>query len=336
MRDGLDRPLLRRRMLIGGMLLASALGLIIMSRSATGFAARAADGPSGLTPTIQTPGRSKAARSAPRLGGGPPGGKVWSLAIARTAPGALFASFWEGGIFKSTNGGDSWVEVDAGIPNTLCELTVDPANAAVAYASCLDEIYRTTDAGQSWVRVGPRLDHPTLPQVAPSDSTVLYLQAGAGASRGLYVSRDRGESWRAVAGPRSSEIGGLLGIDPVRASVLYANSRGGHGVFRSRDGGRSWIAVTNGLPGGDGVCSLAIDPSDANTMYAGTVSHGLFKTTSGGEHWEPVGEGVLGERVCRVAVGGRSEGHAVVYAGDPPFRSDDAGARWTAIGTWAW
>ena len=74
-----------------------------------------------------------------------------------------------------------------------------------------------------------------------------------------------------------------IAVDP--SGVLYAAGR--KGVYKSTDHGATWNAHNDGL-GSLNIRSLAISPSDPNTIYAGTNGTGLYRSRDGGERWESV------------------------------------------------
>jgi len=66
---------------------------------------------------------------------GPEGGNVSALAIDPATPATLYAGTWGGGVFKSTNGGESWSAVNTGLTNTdVRALAIDPDTPATLYA----------------------------------------------------------------------------------------------------------------------------------------------------------------------------------------------------------
>ena len=188
-------------------------------------------------PSPRTPG-------AHIIGGGPDGGQVSSLALAAGRPTTIFASFEQGGVFKSTDGGSSWAPADHGLPErSLCALAADPDHPAVVYAHCLDELFKTIDAGASWLRLAIDFNYWSVATVAPSDSRVLY----AFPPSRVFKSRDGGRQWAAVvASGLPDEQVSTAEVDPANPAVVYAGTP--VGIFKSRDGGTSWTSTNRGLP----------------------------------------------------------------------------------------
>ena len=115
-------------------------------------------------------------------------------------------------------------------------------------------------------------------------------------------------------------------IDPQNPSMVYAGSSS-HGVYKSTDGGTTWNAVNSGLPSillDVYVSTLAVDPKNAGTLYAGS-REGLFKSTDGGTSWSKTG---LTAEPYALVIDPRNMGS--VYAATPAglFKSTDGGASW--------
>lgn len=125
---------------------------------------------------------------------------------------------------------------------------------------------------------------------------------------------------------------------PTRAGVIYLGGDVG-GVYKTEDYGHNWRMINNGLAN-YAVFSLAVDPSNPDTVYASTVG-GLCKSTDAGESWEllpEVGPKELAivakkKKTIRAIAVDPSDGN-IVYAGTPKgkvFRSMDGGQSWKEI-----
>src|SRR4029077_16210723 len=117
---------------------------------------------------------------------------------------------------------------------------------------------------------------------------------------GITKSTDGGVSWSAAntglhmtLTPTGSYPNvSVLAIDPQNTSTLYAATNSCcptvAGVLKSTDGGASWTPTGSGLPSTPGgffpVRSLAIDPQNSGTVYAGTAL-GIYKSSDGGGSW---------------------------------------------------
>ncbi len=229
------------------------------------------------------------------------GGNGWTgfggIAVLAVSP-ELATAYGVGssGIFKTTDGGLTWIPTGGAPANPFVNvLVVDPISP------------RTLYGGTGASPPCPAPCFPPLP--AP----------------GVYKSTDGGATWM-PAGLQSVFVRALV-IDPTAPSLIYAGT--GSGVFRSTDGASSWLDASAGLSGA-AVYALALDPNAPRTLYAGT-SAGVFKSNDFGAFWTPMNAGLTASRVSALALDPIATG--TVYAGTDAgvFRSTDAGSSWQAL-----
>jgi photosystem II stability/assembly factor-like uncharacterized protein len=96
-----------------------------------------------------------------------------------------------------------------------------------------------------------------------------------------------------------------LAVAPSRPDTLYAATNAG--LARSEDGGKTWR-----LRPAEGLHRIAVDPKDADTVYAGTRSAGVLRSTDGGATWQPFGEGLPSQSISTLAFDATGK---VLYAG---------------------
>lgn len=172
----------------------------------------------------------------------------------------------------------------------------------------------------------------------PVGSIVFDLDVrGEGPTAGLNANNT---GWTSL-GP--GNIGGrtrALAIDPANPSRIFATGVGG-GVWRSTDSGSSW-APTNDLMANLAVCSLVMDPTDANTLFAGTGEgfsnvdavrgEGIFKSTDGGLNWTKVTPDSDSNYFYINSLTISNDGQ-ILLAGTTTgiFRSQDAGITWSQV-----
>lgn len=176
------------------------------------------------------------------------------LAYASTG-GLLGWIFNTHALWRSEDDGVSWQRgaVPGGLSSAVgdcCRLMVDPQDESTAYAivggvgigRTGDLVLRSLDAGRTWAEL-PLPGLSTHLSIAGTDPPTLVLQAldegAAGGRYALYVSTDRGETWRVSAGLPATVAVNSMVSDPRRPARLFAGTDG-RGVFRSLDAGATW------------------------------------------------------------------------------------------------
>jgi photosystem II stability/assembly factor-like uncharacterized protein len=179
------------------------------------------------------------------------------------------SSSWGDGIYKSVNGGLTWIKMGLAETRHIGKIVVDPADPNVVWVAAV---------GHLW---------------------------GSNAERGVYQTIDGGATWRKVL-YRDENTGAIdLAMDPHDHNVVFAamyqrqrkgwgfNGGGpGSGLYRTTDGGATWSELTNGLPGGDkGRIGITLSARDSRTVYAVVEADppgagGVFRSVNRGDNWE--------------------------------------------------
>ena len=189
-----------------------------------------------------------------------------------------------GGVWKTENGGISWRNISDGFFKTASvgAIAVAQSDPNVIYVgmgeSCFrgdasfgDGVYKSIDAGKTWVNVGLAATRQiSRIRIHPQNANIAYVAAfgdafGPGPDRGVYRTRDGGKTWQKVLF-RDNNSGAIdLSMDPSNPNMLYASllefrrypwglrSAGpGTGLFKTTDGGDHWTELTNnpGMPSG--------------------------------------------------------------------------------------
>ena len=254
-----------------------------------------------------------------------PGGGGWipAIAIAPSPSGSVYVACDVGGVYKSTNDGASWVINNQGLTNSDSQsITVDPHNSSIVYIATTGGIFKSTDGGENWL-----------------------------AKRNGFVEI---EKW-SFSAPVSA-----LAIDPANPDILYAGigrvkgfgnsyeeSHGQGTIYKSVDGGENWFIVNTGTSTIDSsavIRSIAVDPSNTNTLYTVT-GKGLYKSTDGGTNWImkndglPVYSGETTPSVHKVIVNPHNPSILYVTVQTKPntnpwqggvYKSTDGGENWIA------
>ena len=220
-----------------------------------------------------------------------------------------------GGVYKSTNGGTSWTQVNSGLTNgeVVRAIAIHPTGPDTVYVGIYPGVFKTTNGGTSWTAVNIVLPANTSVNalaIDPKTPQTVY----AGTDAGVYKTTNGGASWTAINAGLPKDIAqgivDALAIDPSSPQTVYAGTFGG-GVFKSADGGTAWTAINTGLAN-TSVVSLAIAPSSPQTVYAGTYEGGMFKTTTGGTSWTAINAGLPADDpgISALAIGPQT-----IYAG---------------------
>lgn len=242
------------------------------------------------------------------------GGQVNALVSNGTA---LFAGTL-GGVFRSTDSGQSWVAVNTGLTN----LSV---NALAAIGTNLfagtdgGGVFRSTDNGNSWASANSGIGNQFVYALTANGATLFAGTNGGG----IYRSTDNGQSWSAV------NTG--LPVAAVRSfAVSGANIFAGienNGVFLSTNNGQSWTAANTGLPLDVQYTTLAI--SGLN-IFAGTRGGGpgnLYVSTNNGQSWNVVTGAPRTFYSASIVIGT----NIFVGASTGIFRSTDNGQSWNQV-----
>lgn len=167
-------------------------------------------------------------------------------------------------MYKTTDGGAAWRIIDAGLPPApnLRAIAIDPKSTATLYAGSGAGVFKSEDAGNTWVKVDLNATNVTSIIIDFQDTSTIY----AGSHVGLFKTTNAGRRWRDVGEMLSGAAIQALALDQRNPAIIYANAF--PGVFKSTDGGKTWSET--GLTGGLGIFGLAIDPINTSTLYAAT------------------------------------------------------------------
>ncbi len=228
-------------------------------------------------------------------------------------------------------------------------------------------MWKTTDAGDTWVPVTDGLIHSSsVGAVAVSETNPDLVWIGMGEScirgniqpgDGVYKSTDAGKTWTHM-GFKDSDAIAKIRIHPTNPEVVFVAGFGKYGtpsdergVFKTVDGGKTWRKVLF-RDHKTGAVDIAIDRNNPNVMFAalweafrveysmssGGPGSGLFKSTDGGEHWTEITRnpglpaGIDGKIGVAVSGADSNRVYAIVENQNGGlFSSDDAGGSWKQV-----
>ncbi|HEX9894409.1 MAG TPA: glycosyl hydrolase [Gemmatimonadales bacterium] len=299
------------------------------------------------------------------------GGRSVAAAGSQARPNEYWMGTTGGGVFKTTDGGESWTPVsDRHFGGTIGAIAVAESNPDIVYVgggefpirgntSHGDGVYKTTDGGRSWSYLGlVETRHIGKIRVHPRNPDVVYVAAlgqvfGPSPERGIFKSTDGGRNWRRVLFRNDSTGAVDLSMDPNNPDVLYAglwqahrrpwqlvSGGAGSGLFKSTDGGEHWTEITRnpGLPprGLVGNVGISVSPAQASRVYA-LIEHdsgGVFRSDDGGATWIKVNtERRLRQRAWYYTrIYADTRDPNTVYVSNVQFlKSTDGGRSWTPL-----
>ncbi len=251
---------------------------------------------------------------------GPVGNRVIAVIGIPGDSNTYYVGAASGGIFKSTDGGANWSPIfDSQPVSSIGSLAVAPSDVNVVWAGTGETfirsnisqgngIYKSTDAGKTWKRMGlENTGRIGRIVIDPRDPGIVFAAAmghcyGPQQERGVYRTMDGGKTWERVLFVDDKTGCSDIAMDPNNPRILFAGMwpmlirtwgkwSGGPGgsLHVSRDGGTTWKRLEgSGLPKTEiGKVGLAVAPSDSSRIYAliETKDEGLWRSDNGGNSW---------------------------------------------------
>jgi photosystem II stability/assembly factor-like uncharacterized protein len=203
------------------------------------------------------------------------------------------SSSWGQGIFKSTNGGRSWLHMGLMESRQIGRIVIDPLNRDVVYVAAAGHlwgpnkergVYKTLDGGITWTQSLFVDENTGATDIVmdPSNHEVLYAAMyqrqrsawgynGGGPGSALYKSADAGKTWAKLTRGLPAGTMGRIGLDIYRSDpkIVYALIQGESetGLYRSNDAGENWARIGNTNPRPSYFSQVRIDPADAHRIY---------------------------------------------------------------------
>ena len=261
------------------------------------------------------------------------GGWVLQILADPNNPDTVYARV-EGGVWKTTDGGNSWINITESIGENSGWITMAPGQPNVLYTAGISGTYRTNDGGSTWQQVHTEC---CVYAVSPADWREAYLGEIVSLGVGYTTSKllktiDGGQTWMTVSG-WSESFGRIqdIAIAPSAPNILIATTeRPFNGImYKSLNGGESWDPI-----GGDfieEIYSVSFDPKNSDTIYLATKSPGGWKSTDGGTTWQPLANGLEAWNWGYVIDPDNTQ---VMYAANKEGgvrESEDGGASWMPI-----
>jgi photosystem II stability/assembly factor-like uncharacterized protein len=214
-------------------------------------------------------------------------GYGYGVSIDRTNPNIVYIcgysyynSVYVPLIYKSTNAGANWNLATSGIPSTayyINSIMVHPTNPNIVYAGAWSGIYRSTDAGLSWILTGSHYYNYGM-AVSAAAPNVCY----AGGYNDMYKTTDAGATWFSASTGFLGNNAYSIAMSQSNAAITFFGDT--KGVFKTTNAGSSWFDCNNGLNIG-AIGSFTSAPSSGSTIYTSIKEVGVYKTTNNGSAW---------------------------------------------------
>ena len=221
-----------------------------------------------------------------------------TILINPADPDTMYFGAFPSGIYKTTDGGEHWLEKNIGWTNdgVFC-LVFHPENSQIVYSGTYNGVNRSLDAGEHWERWDdgwPAEQWVFHIAFDPIDPSTMYACSKSGENEGngrpgfhgtVMKSIDGGAHWSPITSELdlSQEFLRIL-VDPIDRATLYL-ATSNQGVWISRDAGERWAEWNEGLEAraagtnGNNVANVLTFSADGNTLYFGTLGGGVWKRT---------------------------------------------------------
>ncbi len=205
------------------------------------------------------------------------------------------------GIFVSTNSGGNWTPLNTGLTNlSVNSIAMDPSDHSVLYVGTNGGgIFKSTNAGAEWSALSNAPNSSTTygMTMVPGSPGMIYAGTNNG---GVIESTDGGNTWSSLNTGLDAWIIDSIAVDKTAPNTAYAGAEYG-GLLKTTNGGATWSSVDSTLgAGSEFIGSIAIDPTNDSTIYAGISSNisqnpqGVYKSTNGGAYWSEKNTGLNG------------------------------------------
>ncbi len=205
-----------------------------------------------------------------------------------------FAGAVSGGIWKTTDGGNSWQIISPDLPNlAIASLCMAPSNTNVIYAGTGEGFYnidavrgngifKSTDKGITWTQITSTKDksgfyYVNSLVVSHSNENILWVAT----NKGIVKSLDGGDTWHSAGAPLNRRYQKII-IHPSNDDILWATCND-KGIYKTENGGEKWFLVHDMSDAGR--IELTVAKNDPNKLYAINEESEVYYSFDGGTEW---------------------------------------------------
>ena len=258
-----------------------------------------------------------------------------SLAADAAHPGTVYLGTTDGDVFGSSDAGANWLRLGrmGNDPTAVVSaMIVDASDSRTIFATTWTretdheggDAFVSHDAGRTWTAAG--LAGHALRALAQSSADANVLVAGG--LDGVFLSRDRGNTWKRISPEGDPELRNIdsLAFDPRDAAVIYVGTF--HLPWKTMDAGEHWSPIHEGMIDDSDVLSLAVDAAQPDRIFASACS-GIYRSDEAGARWRKIaGIPYSSRRMPALKQDPRDPSR--LYAGTTEgfWLSEDAGESW--------
>ncbi|HVR47540.1 MAG TPA: hypothetical protein VMT95_13000 [Candidatus Binatia bacterium] len=294
---------------------------------------------------------------------------IGAIAVAPSDPSVIYVGTGEAdmrsdiaygdGVYKSTDGGKSWVHLGLSGTRQIGAIVVDPRNAAVAYVAALGHpygpsaergVFKTSDGGATWSKVLYKNEDTGAISLAlqPGDPDVIYAALwqtrrppwnvyppSNGPGSGLYKSSDGGATWTQLTNGLPARVGHIgLSISaaaPRRVYAMVDGAPGLGGVYRSDDAGATWVHLDHEQrvwQRGWYFSGITADPRDPNVVYA--MNTATYRSLDGGRTFDALLGDPTGDDYHAMWIDPNESNRMILCSDQGVIVSVDRGRTWSS------
>jgi photosystem II stability/assembly factor-like uncharacterized protein len=299
-----------------------------------------------------------------------PASSIGALAVSPSNPNVIYVGTGQpeprydvaagSGVFKSTDGGASWMSLGLVDTRHIGKIWLDPKNPDLVLVAAQGHffgpspargLYRSSDGGKTWAHVLQIGDWTGAVDIAsdPGDARVIFASAWeahqypwqsyftpvAGKGSAIYKSADEGATWKRLSGGGwpTAALGriGLAVTHIANATRVYAaiDSKSAGGLYRSDDGGAHWMRVNQETAFTDWYASrLTVAPNDPDTVY--TVGQSIRRCVNGGKTCEIIKGAPGGDDYHHIWINPLHPDHIITGSDQGTVVSVNGGATWSS------